>query len=137
MRIGPQIFSGVWFGLLWVMPFAACDGATPAQRPEAESILGSWARSRAECIRPEFVFEATTASIQTDADGKLLRLVYEAVRYTQDESGHTTVELGKQHPYGKTTSPTALSFKGVSPNEIGLVQSERLVPFHRCAKAQP
>jgi hypothetical protein len=88
-------------------------------------------------MRPEFVFDATTACIQTDADGEPVRFVYGAVRYTEDEPGQTTVELGKQHPYGKTTSPTALSFKRVSPNEIGLAQAKRLVPFHRCAKALP
>lgn len=150
MRVGFEIFPGIVYGLLWMLPLSACGGATPPAPallpvpvqvpvavPEAESVLGHWARSANECKHPELVFEATAARIQTDADGKAIRFVYEQVRYTRDEPGQTTVELGKPHPYGKTPSKTALSFKRVSSDEIGLAQARRYVPFHRCANAPP
>lgn len=154
MRVGRQIAPGIVYGLLWMLPLSACGGATPptpatpvaptaapapavVPMPGAESVLGHWARSANGCKQPELVFEATAARIQTDADGKAVRFVYERVRYTRDEPGQTTVELGKPHPYGKTPSKTALSFKRVSSDEIGLSQARRYVPFHRCANAPP
>jgi len=135
--VRPALSCGL-AGLLW-LSLGACTEAT-AQAPaapaaaaqEAPSVIGSWARSAPECKRPELVLGASTAAIQTDADGSAVAFSYTGVTYAKDAEGQVTVELGKTHPYGKTASKTALTFKPVAADRIDLVQAKRLVAFHRC-----
>lgn len=94
--------------------------------------IGSWARSQQACGRPELVLRPNTAAIQSDADGSPVVLDYSDVKYRSDGHGQITVELGGAHPYGRTASRNALSFKPRSADEIALVQGKRLVAFHRC-----
>lgn len=112
---------------------AAAADAVPAAEAAAGAVLGDWAREGRGCARPELSFGASTARIQTDADGSVLALAYAGVRYRADGHGRVTVELGRPHPYGKTASRSALDFRPQAADRIALVQGRRLVTFHRCS----
>lgn len=72
-------------------------------------LIGQWARDRGGCVRPELIFRAGAASIQTDADGHPIEFEYPEATYDVLDR-RATVFLKKAHPYGKTPSQTALSF---------------------------
>ena len=159
MRVATQSVPRLLCGLVWLIHLSACDGATPAQpmatkapdkpttspastapMPKATAaapVLGSWARSAQACNRPELVLDQASARIQTDADGKPVAFIFDGAQYTQDDQGQVTIELGKAHPYGKTTSKTALTFKLISADVIGLYQAKQYVQFQRCANQRP
>lgn len=115
---------------------SASGGAPSSQSPQAsplgQRLMGQWARSIPACRRPELILEKDSATVQTDTEGQALAFSYDAARYSSDGPDRVTVELGKFHPYGETSSRTALTFKVVSPNEIDLLQAKKAVSFKRC-----
>jgi hypothetical protein len=155
MRSGNSNWTRIASGLVLLVQVCACNGADRPQAMAAVAagsappvssqveptrslaVLGSWARQASECQRPELVFKATSATIQTDADGQSVAFVYEAASYSGDGSNLVTVELGKPHPYGKTSSKTALTFRLDTADQIALAQAKRFVPFQRCGKSLP
>lgn len=97
------------------------------------SLLGSWARTSAECKRPELQAEQAKFSIHMDADGKPTNFEYKSAHYETSEQG-VNVKLGSRHPYGKTPSKEALFFKVLTKDLIALQQkNNRSTQFIRCA----
>jgi hypothetical protein len=155
MRLGNSSWVRIASGLVLLVQVCACNGAdrsppiaaaavgsaapvsSGVEPTRSLAVLGSWARQASECQRPELVFKATSAAIQTDADGQSVAFVYEGASYSDDGSSLVTVELGKPHPYGKTSSKTALTFRLDTADQIALAQAKRFVPFQRCGKALP
>jgi hypothetical protein len=135
--VRPALSRGL-AGLLWLSLGAWTEAtaqapSAAAAAPQAPSVIGSWARSASQCKRPEIVLGASSAAIQADADGNAAAFSYTGVTYEKDAEGQVTVELGKTHPYGKTASRTALTFRPVAADRIDLVQAKRRVAFQRCS----
>jgi hypothetical protein len=105
-----------------------------ATRPEqvTNKLLGQWARSAAECKRPEFTFNAATATIQLDADGTPISFDYPQVEYLLKD-GRIIADLHKRHPIGKTASKTALEFFLQTDGSAELqMLKKRTLPLVRC-----
>jgi hypothetical protein len=100
---------------------------------EEEFILGAWARSQAECVRPELTFGKTRLDIALDADGQPSSFAYPDIRYQLGEQ-QIAVSLGSRHPYSKTPDKKALLFKRIDHDTIALQKKKGGdTRFIRCA----
>lgn len=103
---------------------------------ESGEIIGKWARNDSECVRPELVFNSTTARIQIDADGAPIAFDYSKVSYKENDH-EVVVELFKNHPYGKTASKTSLNFELNKDGTISMLRAKnRKDSFVRCDKTK-
>lgn len=116
-------------GLALVALVAGAHAGPPA--PVA-AVLGDWAREAAGCQRPEFRLHAADVVLQLDGDGAPRTFTFAKVAWSVDAGGLLVAELGETHPYGKTPSHTALSFRVAGTDAIALVQRNKDVPLHRC-----
>ena len=85
------------------------ENATIQLEFKVNKLIGQWAPSFSQCIRPEFTFNATTATIQIDADGIPVSFYYPQVKYILNDN-EIIADLRKRHPLGKTPSKTVLQF---------------------------
>lgn len=115
--------------ILLTLPYlSAC-----AQEPRTENvILGEWARSKAECARPELTFTATQLDIHIDADGAPVAFEYKNVGYVANPP-RVLVQLGARHPYSKTPDKNALLFEILDNNTISMQHLKiKNAQFVRC-----
>jgi len=95
-------------------------------------ILGEWARSKAECARPELNFSDTQLNIHIDADGAPTVFEYKNIGYVHSPQG-VLVQLNARHPYTKTPDKNALLFE-IKDKDTILMQHLKIksTQFVRC-----
>jgi hypothetical protein len=72
-------------------------------------LLGRWAW-RNDCTRPDFIFEPSRATINGDADGASSQWKFNEIKYSITPSDQIRINLGKNHGFIGTTSPTEMDF---------------------------
>ncbi len=103
----------------------ACADGVPAPEASENFLLGSWARSAAECKRPEFNFTATTWVIKTDGDGSPVEFVHKNVHYEVDEGRAKVTLSGKEfHPYNHTAREDQLEFIRKDATHVEIVRTK-------------
>ena len=99
---------------------------------EENIILGTWARSKAECASPELNFTETKLDVHIDADGAPVAFQYKNISYVQSPK-RILIHLGTQHPYSKTSDKNTLIFEIVDNDTIALqLLKIKNPPFFRC-----
>lgn len=83
-------------------------------------------------MRPELSFEAHSAAIRVDADGRPVVFRYPAVAY-QTADGGVIADLGKRHPFAKTPDKFKLHFI-LSSDDLAALQLRhgKLITYRRC-----
>lgn len=117
-------------------PMNAWSETAPTTESSDNFLLGTWARSAAECKKPEFNFSANTLVIKTDGDGTPIRFVYKDVRYATTGTGATLSLRSKDfHPYEHTAKNDQLEFIRNDANHVEIVRTKfGNVPLVRCNK---
>lgn len=111
-------------GLLGATLEACADGA-PASEANENFLVGSWARSAAECKRPEFNFTATTWVINTDGDGTPIQFVHKNVHYEVNEDRAKVTLSGKEfHPYDHTARDDQLEFIRKDATHVEIIRTK-------------
>jgi hypothetical protein len=125
----PNASKTLCFTMLLTLPYlSAC-----AQESKKENIiLGEWARSKAECTRPELKFTETQLDIHIDADGAPVAFEYKNIGYVQSPL-RILVQLHARHPYSKTLDKNTLLFEIKNNNSISMQHLKiKNTEFVRC-----
>jgi hypothetical protein len=109
-----------------------CLLTSPCLAIEKNPLIGKWRWDSQNCKKPDFLFEESKVTHNTNADGVPVTSVFDGIKYEMTPEA-VVVDFGKPHGFGKTPDTTKLTFTVVDANHVVIVRKKKSMnDLYRC-----